>query len=446
MISSWELNKSQPTTEQVNKMITTIRHIVTAKNELGIDIRKKRIQHKGNVSRNTPSQIQTSEEYNKLMANIDFEQNEYAERLCDMHNKRPQPSEKTPKAVALFSGCGGLTLGFEWAGFNVVGHVEINDSANAIYKANFPDSILLGKDVTQLSDEDVKKWSEKFGSIDVLIGGPPCQGFSLAGKRNPEDDRNELFLHYIRIVGLVRPKVFVMENVRLATSMKDKDGNLFIGRIIEGYKEIGYLVSVKAVNAQEYGVPQFRERVILVGTDVKQTNEMFSFPETTNDNSCQSSLFSNDITPVMSFREAVCDLPSLESGEISSDPLHWAITHPDHVINWLRDVPEGHSAHKNEDPSLRPPSGFNTTYKRLIWDEPCSTISTNFNMISGCRNVHPTSTRSLTIREATRAQSFPDSFVFLGKWSDVRRAIGNAVPPLLAKTIADSIKQQLFGR
>ena len=104
------------------------------------------------------------------------------------------------------------------------------------------------------------------------------------------------------------------------------------------------------------------------------------------------------------------------------------------------------SAHDNSNPELRPPSGFNTTYKRIKWDEPCSTISTNFSMISGCRNVHPTSTRSLTIREATRAQSFPDEFVFEGKWGDIRKAIGNAVPPLLAQIIAKAIKDQYFNK
>ncbi|MDR1486614.1 MAG: DNA (cytosine-5-)-methyltransferase [Deltaproteobacteria bacterium] len=445
LISSWELKKRRPTMSQIDKLIAAVAHIVAVKDELGIDIRKKRVRHAGKLKRNAPAQIQTKTDYDKLMKNIDFSPNDYALQLSEIHQYRPRLTENAPKAVALFSGCGGLTLGFQWAGFNVVGHVEIDDSANSIYKANFPDSVLLGKDVTCASDDDVKNWSEQFGRIDALIGGPPCQGFSLAGKRNPEDERNELFQHYIRIVGIVRPKVFVMENVRLMTSMKDKDGNLFIDRIIEGYGEIGYKIAIKAVNAQEYGAPQFRERVFLVGTDMRMAMKMFVFPEPTNSDSFQASLFSNAYNPILSFRDAVSDLPILENGEISSDPLHWAIVHPEHVIDWLKDVPEGHSAHENEDPCLRPPSGFNTTYKRLIWDEPCSTISTNFNMISGCRNVHPSSTRSLTIREATRAQSFPDGFAFFGKWSDVRRAIGNAVPPLLAKAIADGVKGQLFN-
>lgn len=145
------------------------------------------------------------------------------------------------------------------------------------------------------------------------------------------------------------------------------------------------------------------------------------------------------------FRMATEGLEVLENGEASSnDPLHWAIVHPKHVIEWLIDVHEGQSAHENPNPDKRPPSGFNTTYKRNIWDEPCSTISTNFNMISGCRNVHPTSTRSLTIREATRIQSFPDEFVFCGKWGDIRKVIGNAVPPILAYEIAREVLNQVF--
>jgi DNA (cytosine-5)-methyltransferase 1 len=233
-----------------------------------------------------------------------------------------------------------------------------------------------------------------------------------------------------------------MENVRLLTSMKNSDGRLFIDCILESFSKAGYHVIRREINACDYGVPQSRERVILIGirNDIKKE---FDFPvgEYTNDNQVNM-LFSPKKR--LSFRDATGDLQPLESGESSSDPLHWSIVHPEHVIKWLKDVPEGCSAHENKDPAMRPPSGFNTTYKRIMWDEPCSTISTNFSMISGCRNVHPTSTRSLTIREAARAQSFPDEFVFSGKWGDIRKAIGNAVPPILAAAIARSILDQLF--
>ena len=174
--------------------------------------------------------------------------------------------------------------------------------------------------------------------------------------------------------------------------------------------------------------------MILVGIRNDSDNH-YIFPSITHDGL---------VVPFRTFRDATSDLERVESGEKSNDAMHWAVTHPEHVIAWLKDVPEGCSAHDNADPSMRPPSGFNTTYKRIVWDEPCSTISTNFGMISGCRNVHPEQTRSLTVREATRAQSFPDSFVFCGSWGDIRKAIGNAVPPLLAKQIAQSLMNQLF--
>jgi DNA mismatch endonuclease Vsr len=114
------------------------------------------------------------------------------------------------------------------------------------------------------------------------------------------------------------------------------------------------------------------------------------------------------------------------------------------VVDWLWDVPEGRSAHENADPAKRPPSGYNTTYKRQVWHEPASTVQTTFGMISGCRNVHPIATRSLTIREAARIQSFPDSFLFQGSRGAIRKGIGNAVPPLLALALASHLRDRLF--
>jgi DNA (cytosine-5)-methyltransferase 1 len=150
-----------------------------------------------------------------------------------------------------------------------------------------------------------------------------------------------------------------------------------------------------------------------------------------------------EMRPFRSFADACSDLPYIESGEKSADVLHEAVKHPKHVIDWLWDVPEGRSAHNNDEPSKRPPSGYNTTYKRQVWHEPASTVQTTFGMISGCRNVHPIATRSLTIREAARIQSFPDTYIFQGSLGTIRTAIGNAVPPLLAYTIAEHVSHLL---
>lgn len=443
-ISNWELKKETPTGDELLVLKSTLDKIVLNINSGKIDIRKKRVVHGGAAKTKLPKMIKTVEEYKSLMEKKKASLfNQYRDTLSKLYDSAiKDKTQDSPKAIALFSGCGGFSLGFAAEGYNLVGHLDIEDSANVIYENNFRHSKLLGKDICKITDNDIDCWKKEFGTIDILLGGPPCQGFSLAGKRDPGDARNELYSYYVNIVSKLRPKVFVMENVRLLTSMRQKNGTLFINTIINSFKNCGYEVSVNEINAMDYGVPQSRERVILVGVR-RDLNKRFIMPHPICDNNEQKNLFSN-YKRVISFRDATGDLPLLESGEISDDPLHWCVSHPQHVIEWLKDVPEGCSAHDNKDPNLRPPSGFNTTYKRILWDEPCSTISTNFSMISGCRNVHPVSTRSLTIREATRAQSFPDEFIFTGKWGDIRKAIGNAVPPLLAQVIALAIKEQIF--
>ena len=445
-ISSWELNKRIPSERELSRLEGTLNSIIRDIDSNVKDIRKKRIKKSGKVDGKIPSAISSKSEYQELLSACQTkEKTPYVEQLSQMYAAATQKKDtNAPKAIALFSGCGGMSLGFAAAGYALVGHLDIEDSANVIYEMNFDGSDLLGTDITKVSDDELHRWTKKYGEIDVLIGGPPCQGFSLAGKRDPNDLRNQLYKYYVHIVSVIKPKVFVMENVRLLTSMKTPDGGLFIDKIIEGFGKAGYTISKKEVNACEYGVPQSRERIILVGVRNDINKGFFTFPEPTHAIDPQPNLWSTGEKKVVTFRDATSDLQLLESGEQSSDPLHWAISHPVHVIEWLKDVPEGQSAHDNENPNLRPPSGFNTTYKRIMWDEPCSTISTNFSMISGCRNVHPTSTRSLTIREAARAQSFPDEFVFSGNWGNVRKAIGNAVPPLLAEVIAKSIMKQLF--
>ncbi|MFX0100111.1 MAG: DNA cytosine methyltransferase [Candidatus Hodarchaeota archaeon] len=348
------------------------------------------------------------------------------------------------KVIDLFSGCGGFSLGFKLAGYDIVGHVELDPTLCEIYHANFPESRNLGNNVKDVLEANVLTWKKEIGDIDVLIGGPPCQGFSLAGKRNRYDPRNELFLDFVRIASILQPKIILMENVRLLTSMKTADNKIFPEIISEEFEAAGYEIIYKIVNMQDFGVPQFRERVFFLGARNDLKKKPLTFPASLYRPPSQKSML-NDTRPYRTFKTACSGLESLESGERSPvDPWHWAVTHPPHVIEWLKDVPEGESAHNNEDPRLRPPSGYNTTYKRIKWNEPCSTISTNFSMISGSRNVHPTNTRSLTIREAMRCQTFPDSFIFFGKLGDIRKAIGNALPPFFAKKFAVHIYKIFF--
>jgi DNA (cytosine-5)-methyltransferase 1 len=354
---------------------------------------------------------------------------------CDVHSVKTKKT-KAPRVIAMFAGCGGFASGFSNAGFQIDGFVEIDSSARSTFRRNFSASKCLAHSVEDFS-KSVKNYD---GQIDVLIGGPPCQGFSLAGKRNPDDPRNSLFQHLVTIAEALAPKVIVMENVRLLLSMKNRDGQPVIADIQREFESIGYATSLWTMNAKDYGIPQSRERIFIVSTRADVPIPPLPAPTFSDPDSLDQFLGNKWKT----FRDATNDLESLESGQKSeNDPLHWAVTHPSRVINWLQDTPEGQSAHDNKDRRKRPPSGYNTTYKRLRWDEPSSTVSTNFGMISGSRNVHPKSTRSLTIREACRLQTFPDSYEFEGSWGDIRTQIGNAVPPALAQVVAEAVLKVL---
>ncbi len=363
------------------------------------------------------------------------ENQNYLEALRDLE-QQPEPNFT---AVSFFAGIGGFSLGFRSCGFDIKGFVEIDDDLASIYQANFPNTRRLGSDITRITDEEFESFRQHVGDIDVVIGGPPCQGFSLSGKRDVDDPRNYLFQDYLRAIDLLRPKFAIIENVRLLTSMKSKEGGFVKDAIRDGLRSHGYSSALYEVNAKDYGVPQHRERAIFIAVrddlGVKPTMPEAAF-------SGDDSLFTHNRN-CRTFGDACSDLPYLESGHAAADPYHKAVKHPEHVLQWLWDVPEGRSAHDNEDPELRPPSGYNTTYKRQIWDEPASTVQTTFGMISGCRNVHPIATRSLTVREASRLQSFPDSYKFVGSLGTIRTGIGNAVPPLLARSLARHLSSQL---
>lgn len=358
-------------------------------------------------------------------------------QIEELELQRSQALRDGPSAVALFSGCGGFSLGLTWAGFNIKGCIEIDDGLREVYAANFPNTRFIGTDITAVTDSALAEFAKAEGPIDVLVGGPPCQGFSLAGKRDVSDPRNTLFRHYLRVLDATRPRVAVMENVRLLTSMRSPDGGFVRDEIASEFRRHGYTVRWFEVNAKDYGVPQHRDRILFVAT----RNDLSAEPSIPSPKFGESVDMFESRIPHRTFADACSDLPFIESGESSSDPFHVAVSHPKHVIEWLWDVPEGASAHDNEDERLRPPSGYNTTYKRQVWFEPGATVQTTFGMISGCRNVHPLATRSLTVREAARLQTFPDSFKFVGSLQTVRTGIGNAVPPLLAYELGRHIRE-----
>ncbi len=365
----------------------------------------------------------------------------YRRRLNDLAVGHTAAKNSGLSALSLFSGCGGFSLGFSAAAFDVRAHLEIDAGLRRVYHRNFPKSRELGGDIVGIDRPTLEGFARSLGRVDVLIGGPPCQGFSLAGKRWVDDPRNALFRHYMAFLGAVRPKVAILENVRKLTSVKTPTGTWVKNEILDEFRTQGYRVRMFDVNAMDYGVPQHRERVLFIAVRDDMRFEPLLPPPTHGHG---STLFSR-VDAYRTFGDACSDLPFLESGDSSEDPLHDAVSHPQHVVNWLWDVPEGCSAHDNLDEAQRPPSGYNTTYKRQVWDEPGSTVQTTFGMISGCRNVHPIATRALTVREAARIQSFPDEYHFEGTLGDIRRGIGNAVPPLLAYVLADHTRALLEG-
>jgi DNA (cytosine-5)-methyltransferase 1 len=334
-------------------------------------------------------------------------------------------TKKSFKIIDIFSGCGGLSLGFEATKrFETCLAIDIWDKALQTLKFNKPTTDILVKDLSILDEDEIKKIKTKYNDIKVVVGGPPCQGFSQAGQRNNNDPRNQLYKSYIKFIKIINPEWFVFENVAGLMSMKTKEGDLFIDKILSDFKKLGYNTTLNLITAKDFGVPQDRKRVIIIGNNLG-----INIPK----------LIKTTPKP-KTVREAISDLEQLESGQKSKkDKYHFALNHAARHIKWLKNVPEGKSAHEYKEVNGMTAKGYNTTYKRIWWDKPSPAITTCFSSISSQNNVHPTSTRALTIREAMRIQTFPDHFEFVGSSRDIRTQIGNAVPPKLAEEIAKQL-------
>ncbi|MBM6876267.1 DNA cytosine methyltransferase, partial [Fusobacterium mortiferum] len=277
--------------------------------------------------------------------------------------------------------------------------------------------------------------------INMIIGGPPCQGFSLKGKKlGLEDPRNFLFVEYLHLVEELKPKVFVIENVK---SLMSTSNGWFKEQIVSKIEKLGYNVSVGILKASDFGVPQNRERVIfLCCKDIK------------------IALPSPVIKKPITVREAIEDLAYLNSGEgdfeqeyVTEVTSEYQKLMREHSKKLYNHKASNHSKIAIEKLSMIPPEKgkeflpeellgkqkFNSTWGRLKWDEPSPTIDTRFDAASNGRNNHPFLNRAITTREAARLQSFDDSFIFYGNKVDIRTQVGNAVPPLMAKAIADQI-------
>ncbi|MEM2131250.1 MAG: DNA cytosine methyltransferase [Candidatus Woesearchaeota archaeon] len=332
--------------------------------------------------------------------------------------------------IDLFCGAGGFSYGFYKKGYNVLLGVDNDRYCVETFLKNHKTSKGIIEDIKKIKKEDITNilLDQK---IDLIIGGPPCQGFSAAGKRDPKDPRNSLFKEFVRLVNEFQPKWFIMENVSGLVSMKTEKKEKVIDIILTEFKKIGYNVDYKIIDAVNFGVPQFRKRVFIIGNNL---NKKIIFPEPT-----QTEYAKDSKKKLKTVRETISDLVELKSGEKSNDPLHFAFNHPERHLKWMENVPEGKSAHENKDPSLRPKSGYKTTYKRIWWDRPSPTITTCIGHISSQNKVHPSQNRALTLRESARLQTFPDEYFFAGKITNIKKQIGNAVPPKLSEVFAEHL-------
>lgn len=343
----------------------------------------------------------------------------------------------------LFCGCGGLSKGFEEAGYNVLVGVDFEQSALNTFNRNHNGAVGLRLDLSAPESFEVIDKAIDGRTVDVIIGGPPCQGFSLTGPRNFDDQRNKLYLAMIETVRRFKPKAFLIENV-------PGMANLYKGavkdEIVKRFTQMGYTVSYKIVCAADYGVPQVRKRLVFIG--LRDSNSAFEFP---------SPYLSQE--NYLTCEDAISDLPSLtdtlgeEVSSYESEPLndfqksmrgscyvlhnHTAINHKQFVKDVIALVPDGGN-YKDLPPGVGESRVFHMAWTRLHSKKPARTVDT------GHRNLfHYKYNRCPTVRESARIQTFPDDFVFLGNRGQQNKQVGNAVPVLLAKALASHLLQYL---
>lgn len=342
------------------------------------------------------------------------------------------------KIIDLFCGCGGLSYGFEMAGFEVALAIDMWNDAIKTFNHNHKKQVAYCKDIHDLTKDFLDNFN-KDNEIVGIIGGPPCQGFSTVGRRDVNDPRNHLYTEYCRIVETVRPDFFVIENVKGLLTLS---GGAFRDDIHTRFETLGYTVRDKVVNAADYGVPQNRQRVFFVGLKGKE----FKFPkENTNHLTCSDALSDmpdiNIDNGMADFMEYTKDPSNDYQKYLRKDSIglrnNQITVHSEQTVNIISMIKDGGKI-KDLPPEYWSIRKYNKAFERMSASRPSNTVDT------GHRNYfHYSENRIPTARENARLQSFPDRFEFLGTKGSQYKQIGNAVPPLLAKAIAEAIKEQL---
>lgn len=347
------------------------------------------------------------------------------------------------KILDLFCGAGGFSSGLDMLdNFTTVIGLDFDKYAIETFSKNFSKAKAICGNIL---DDEIKKDvvnSSKAKGVNMIIGGPPCQGFSLKGKNlGLDDERNFLFKEYLNIVKELMPDVFVIENVK---NILNSSNHYFRDEILKEIKNLGYIVNYGVVNAKNYGVPQSRERALFIACKTKMIN------------------LPNPQDKHTTVRDAISDLAYLESGEgevvsnYINEPqsdyqrmlrgnvlqYHKASSHSQIAIDKLKMIPP-EMGKEYLPKELLGKQKFSTTWSRLAWDDISPTIDTRFDTPSNGKNSHPYLNRAITPREAARIQSFKDDFHFYGPKVAVCKQIGNAVPPLLAKAIGEQISSEL---
>lgn len=351
--------------------------------------------------------------------------------------------KKNYTVLDLFCGCGGLSKGFEMAGYNILLGVDFNEPALRTFAYNHHGSKTLCSDLSAPETFDKIDSLLDGKKIDVIIGGPPCQGFSLTGPRQFDDERNKLYLAMIETVRKYSPKAFMIENVPgMATLYKGEVKD----EILKRFDDMGYKMNFNIVCAADYGVPQLRHRLVFIG--IRDAKETFKFPEPIlkpeNYVNCKDAI--SDLPPLTEeLGEEVSRYSQMPDTDFqrmmrgNNDVLynHVAINHKDFVKATIAQVPDGGN-YKDLPKGVGNSRNFHVAWTRYCSYKPSGTIDT------GHRNhFHYKWNRCPTVRENARLQSFPDNFVFLGNRTQQNRQVGNAVPPLMAKAIAVELKKYL---
>ena len=367
-----------------------------------------------------------------------------------------------PTAIDLFSGAGGLSGGFEKVGFDILAANDSDDQAAATFRLNHPNTYILSGPIEELSAEDFLGATELGrGELDVLVGGPPCQAFSVYNhQRGMHDERSGLFRHYLRIVSGLMPRFVVIENVTGITSV---GGGQAVLEIIGGLSSLGYHVDFRILKAEEYGVPQERRRIFFLGA---RDSCKVEWPRPTNAAESDMLDMFSEFRPLVTVSDAIGDLPPLDTGAGSEEMAYTVAAKSEyqrllragakgvfnHIAPRLAPINLERMSHIPQGGSWRDlpyrllPSGMKLArrsdhtkrYGRLHPERQASTILTKCDLHWGAY-IHPDQDRTITVREAARLQSFPDSFRFLGSRVEQYKQVGNAVPPILAQAVAESV-------